>query len=461
MNTTRLYPRLHIDHAQVGAVSQAGGVLLTETIRVSGIDQALSGALARWKKPFARHDPAKVCLDLAVTLALGGDALSDIDVVRSEPGVYGQVASDATVSRLVKTLAKDAERSLAAISDARRAARAMVWAAAGAHAPDAGVSPTGHLIIDLNATLITAHSEKEHAAPTFKRGYGFHPLLAFVDHGDGGSGEPVAGILRPGNAGSNTATDHITVTREALSQLPDDLSHSQVLVRTDGAGGTKEFVAWLTGEGVSYSLGWTLPFVTTELYQGIDEESWEPAFNSDGDPRQGADAAEITNLVDLTGWPEGMRVIMRRERPHPGAQLRFEDVDGYRLTAFITNTPYGRLAELELQHRRRARCEDRIRNLKDTGIRNFPLQGFAQNQIWLQIVFLAAELTAWMGLLALTQETARTWEPKRLRYRLYTIPAQLARSGRKVVLHLSSRHPAAGLALDAMMRLRHLPSPAS
>lgn len=139
MNTTRLYPRLHIDHAQVGAVSQAGGFLLTETIRVSGIDQALSGALARWRKPFARHDPAKVCLDLVVTLALGGDALSDIDVVRSEPGVYGQVASDATVSRLVKTLAKDAERSLAAISDARRAARAMVWAAAGAHAPDAGV----------------------------------------------------------------------------------------------------------------------------------------------------------------------------------------------------------------------------------------------------------------------------------------------------------------------------------
>lgn len=461
MNATRLYPRPHVDHARIGAVSQAGGILLTETIRVSGIGELLSGALARWRKPFAVHDPAKVILDLALTLALGGDALSDIDVVREEPGLYGHVASDATVSRLMKTLAKDPEKSLAAISDARRAARAMAWVAAGAHAPDADVSQAGHLIIDLDATLITAHSEKEHAAPTFKRGYGFHPLLAFVDHGAGGSGEPVAGILRPGNAGSNTATDHISVTREALRQLPADLSPSQVLVRADGAGGTKEFVAWLTGEGVSYSLGWTLPFITTDLYRGLDEDTWEPAFNSDGVTREGADVAEITGQVDLTGWPAGMRVIMRRERPHPGAQLRFEDVDGYRLTAFITNTTYGRLAELELQHRRRARCEDRIRNLKDMGIRNFPLHGFTQNQIWLQIVFLAAELTAWMGLLALTGETARTWEPKRLRYRLYTIPAQLARTGRKVVLHLSSRHPEAGLALDALMRLRFLPSPAS
>lgn len=462
MNATSFYPRPHIDQTRVAAIGHAGGLLLTDTIRATSIAQALSSTLARWRKPFTRHDPAKILLDLAVSLSLGGDALSDIDLVRAEPAVYGRVASDSTVSRLMSRLGNDADLACQAISDARAVGRAHAWAAAGAHAPDAEVTPDAPLIVDLDATLITSHSEKEHAAPTYKRGYGFHPLLAFIDHGTGAAGEPVAGILRPGNAGANTADDHIEIVEEVLRQLPNDLPRDRVMIRTDGAGGTKAFLAFLTEQQLRYCVGYGLPFITTDLYRQIDEEAWEPALDAGGVPRHGADVTEITGLLPTgKGWPAGMRVVMRRELPHPGAQLRFEDVDGYRLTAFATNMTTGTLPRLELQHRERARCEDRIRCMKAAGLTNFPLQSFAQNQVWLQVVLLASEITAWMGLLALTMEQARVWEPKKLRYRLYAIPATIARSGRRTVMHFSHRHPEAGLVVDAITRLRMLPSPAT
>lgn len=441
------------------AVGQAGGVLLTDTVRAAGLDRELSTALAAWRKPFAVHDPGKIILDLAVSLALGGDALADVAVLRAEPGVYGRVASDATVSRLIATLAGDADAAVAAIGTARRAARAAAWRLAGPDAPDAAAVPASPVVIDLDATLVTAHSEKEHAKATFKRGFGFHPLLAFADHGPDGTGEMLAIALRPGNAGSNTATDHITVTADALAQLPDPPSGG-VLVRADGAGGTKAFVAWLAAHRLGYSVGFTLPFHTPELYRLIPEHDWEAALDSDEQPREGAAVTEVTGLLELEDWPEGMRVIVRRERPHPGAQLRFgDDVDGYRLTAFATNTTGNQLAVLELRHRRRARCEDRIRNAKDTGLRNLPLHGFDQNRIWCQIVALASEITAWMGLLGHPDTDARRWEPKRLRYRLFTIPATLARTGRRIVLHLSDRSRWVGIIIAAIGRLRALPAP--
>lgn len=315
------------------------------------------------------------------------------------------------------------------------------------------------LIIDLDATLITAHSEKERAASTFKRGFGFHPLCAFLDHGAAGSGEALAIKLRPGNAGSNTAADHIEVVTLALAQLPggNPRPGKKALIRADGAGGTREFTAWLTGRRLQYSVGFTLPFDTPDLYRLIPESVWTPAYDADGQAREGADVAELTGILNLKGWPAGMRVLVRRERPHPGAQLRFEDVDGYRLTAFATNTTRGQLADLELRHRRRARCEDRIRLAKDTGLRNLPLHGFDQNRIWCQLVALASELTAWMGLLAHPTSEARRWEPKRLRLRLFAIPAAIARTGRRVILHLSDRARWVDIAIAAISRLRALP----
>jgi hypothetical protein len=458
------YPRVNVDAAGSGVVSQAGGLTLIETVRASGIDRALSEALRSWRKPTAVHDPAKVLSDLAVTLAVGGDCLADVAVLRAEPGVYGRVASDPTVSRTIDALAADAPRALAAINTARAAARARVWTLAGSHAPDAGTGVDRPLVIDLDATLVTSHSDKESARPTFKRGYGFHPLCAFADHGADGTGEALAILLRPGNAGSNTAADHITVIRNALRQLP---AHRpgirpgrKVLIRTDSAGCTHDVLDFLAAQRLSYSVGFPLPGNTEQLLRLIPDTVWAPAYDGDGQIRDGAWVAELTGLLDLTGWPPGMRVIARKERPHPGAQLRITDADGMRVTAFATNTTRGQLADLELRHRRRARCEDRIRAAKDTGMMNLPLHDFDQNRIWCALVALASELTAWLQMLALVGHDARRWEPKRLRLRLFSAAGRLAVSGRRTVVHLARFGRWSGLLLHAITRLRALPGPA-
>ena len=451
--STGFYPRPVVDGHRGSAVCQAGGVLLTSTIRAAGLDAALHAALAPWRSSLARHDPAKVLLDLALTLALGGDACSDLAVVRAEPAVFGPVASDPTASRTIARLAGDVDKVLSAINTARAAARARVWAAAGANAPGHARDAAHPLVIDIDATLVTAHSEKQNAAPTFKRGFGFHPLCAFADHGPAGTGEPLAVLLRPGNAGSNTASDHLQVISEALAQVPGATRGKSILVRIDGAGGSHKVIEALTKRRLAYSVGFTLPDNTPDLLKLIPEDVWAPAYDAVDQVRDGAWVAELTDLLDLSGWPTGMRVIARKERPHPGAQLRFEDVDGMRITAFATNTTRGQLADLELRHRRRARCEDRIRLAKDTGLGNLPLHSFAANQIWCAIVALAAEITAWMQMLALHGHEARRWEPKTLRFKLFTIPATLARSGRRVRLHLAARAPFARLTLDGLVRL--------
>jgi hypothetical protein len=441
-------------------------MLLTSVIRASGLDRELSAALARWRRPAAVHDPAKVLPDLAVAAGLGGDCLADIAVLRAEPGVFGLVASDPTVSRAISALAADAPAALRAIHAARAAARRRAWELGGEHAPGAGITAASPLVIDIDATLVTAHSDKGLARPTFKHGYGRHPLWAFAGHGADGTGEPLAVLLRAGSAGSDTAADHITVIREALRQLPFHAASTsrrigrKVLIRIDGAGAAHEVVNYITARRMSFPVGFALPDNTPELLKLIPDSAWTPAYGSDGQVRDGAWVAELTGLLDLArnGWPNGMRVIARKERPHPGAQLRITDVDGRRVTAFATSTPTAgpgtQLPDLELRHRRRARCEDRIRAAKDTGLRNLPLHGFAQNQIWCAVVALACEITAWMQMLALHGHPARRWEPKRLRLRLLSAAGQLAASARTTTLHLSSRAPWTTLTLQALLRLR-------
>ncbi|NLT57186.1 MAG: IS1380 family transposase [Actinomycetales bacterium] len=461
-HSTRSYPLIHVDTARSGAVGQAGGVLLTRAAEITGLTAGLRAGLGRWRKPLAVHDPGKVVSDLALSLAVGGDCLADLATLRSEPGVYGHVASPATVSRTMSALAGDTRAALRAINQARATAREQAWALAGTDSPGHGACATDPLIVDIDATLVIAHSEKEHAAPTFKKSFGFHPLLAFCDHGPSGTGEPLAVLLRAGNAGSNTATDHITLTRDALAQLPGvnpSRPGKKILVRTDGAGGTKKFTRWLTRRRAQYSVGFTLPGHTPGLLKKIPQQVWAPAYDADGQVRPGADVAELTDLLDLTEWPPGMRVIARRERPHPGAQLRFDDVEGYRITAFATNTTKGQLADLELRHRRRARCEDRIRIAKDTGLTNLPLHGFDQNALWCHLVLMAAELTTWTQLLAFAGHPARRWEPKRLRHRIFTVPATLARTGRRVILHLKEDAPWAGLVMNGWTALTALAPP--
>ncbi|THJ64024.1 IS1380 family transposase [Arthrobacter echini] len=462
-NTTNLYPSVRVDSAGAGVMSQAGGLILTDTIRVSGLGTGFSDALEPWRKPFAVHDPGKILTDLALSLATGGDCLADVDRLRSQPQVYGPVASDPTVSRLITTLSTMApKKALAAINTVRATARAQVWMLAGEHSPLHGISRDAPLVVDLDATVVTSHSEKEHACPTWKKSFGFHPLAAFLDHGADGTGEPLAVLLRPGNAGSNTAKDHIQVTKDALQQLPKGFrSGRKVLIRTDSAGGTHEFLDWLTHprRNLSYSVGFPIHGAVEAVLPLVPKDAWNRAYNSDGVERDGAWVADITGMLDLTSWPAGMRVIVRKEVPHVGAQLRITDVDGMRYTALATNQEHGQLADLEVRHRLRARCEDRIRNAKDTGLANLPLHGFAGNTLWCHLVMLAAELMAWTQMLSLHTTRARRWEPKKLRARLFEIAGRVSFHARRFTVHLAATAPETPLLLTALQRLNALAPP--
>lgn len=417
-------------------ISSGGAVLLLKSAQVSGLAGGLSQAMDPWRSARSIHDPGKTVLDVALAIALGGDCAADTAVLRAQPEVFGAVASDPTISRLLDTMGADADAVIAAIAGARAAARAAVW---GRRCP---LPASGPVIVDLDATLIGAHSDKEGATPTFKRGFGFHPMMAFVDHGAGGTGEPLAAMLRPGRANANTAADQIAVLDAALAQLPTD-QRGRVLVRGDSGAGVQPLLWHIHTLGLGYSVGFTARQPVQDALAALPRQAWRAALDPDGKPRRGAQVAELTRWLPATliGWPPGMRIIARRERPHPGAQLHITDADGWRITVFATNTVGGRIADLEVRHRLRARAEDRIRGLKDTGMTNLPLHAFAKNRIWLEIACLAYELITWTQILAFGDQPARTWEPKRLRLRLFAVAARLVTTSRRRILRLSMRWP--------------------
>jgi hypothetical protein len=443
--------RVQVQCGSESLISSSGASLLVETARVSGLARELSQQLSPWRSARAVHDPGKVVLDLVMAIALGGDCLADLAVVRGQSELFGRAASDPTVCRSVEALAADTQAAVAAIRAARAVARERVWR----HRSPVG--EIGQVVIDVDATLIGAHSEKEQASPNFKRGFGFHPMLAFLDHGEGGTGEPLVAMLRPGKASANDAADQTAVLDAALAQLPDEV-RSRVLVRGDTGSGVQAFVHHVQDLGLEYSVGVYGRQPVLDALDALPRQAWRKAVDADGRPRQGAQVAELTRWLPATfaGWPEGMRVIARRERPHPGAQLRITDHQGWRITVFATNTKGGRLADLEVRHRLRARAEDRIRGLKDTGMTNLPLHAFDKNQIWLEIAQLAYELLTWTQLLAWTNQPARLWEPKRFRLRLLTVAGRLITTGRRHILRLSQRWPWADLVTGGHRRLAAL-----
>ena len=422
--------------------------MLLQTAAVSGLAAGLSRGLASWRPARSVHDPGKTVLDLAVTIALGGDCLADVAVLRAQPELFGAVASDPTISRLIEGLGDDSATVITAIRAARAGARAKVWAH---HRP---IPSTDQVVVDLDATLVGSHSEKEGATANFKRGFGFHPMLAFVDHGAGGTGEPLVGMLRPGRANANDAADQIAVLDAALAQLPEQ-ARSRVLVRGDTGSGVQPLLWHVHNLGLAYSVGVYARQPVQDALAALPQQAWRKALDVDGNPRDGAQVAELTRWLPATfvGWPPGMRVIARRERPYPGAQLRITDQAGWRITVFATNTRGGRLADLEVRHRLRARAEDRIRGLKDTGLTNLPLQAFAKNQIWLELAQLAAELLTWTQQRAGPDQAARPGEPKRLRLRLRAVAGRLLTTGRRRILRLSQRWPWTDLITSGHHRL--------
>lgn len=441
-----------LDPARESLVSSSGALLMQQTIRLAGLDRGLSQALSAWRRGRTVHDPGKVLLDVATAVALGGDCLSDVAAVRAQPALFGQVASDPTVSRLFAALASDVEVAVAAVRAARAAARAALWQRRRPLAGTPGRRSGGQVIVDIDATLVTAHSDKEHAEPTFKRGFGFAPMCAFVDHGEHGTGETLAIDLRPGKASPWNSADHIATLDNALAQLPEH-ERAQVLLRADTGACSKVFLHRVSDLGLQYSVGFQAQDTVKAAVEAIPEQAWRAALDGDDEPRDGAQVAELTAWMPIPtrssrpgpkDWPTGMRVIARRERPHPGAQLRLTDHNGWRITCFATNTrgPGWTLPVLEVRHRQRARCEDRIRAAKDTGLRNLPFYDYARNRIWAEVVALATDLLAWTQTLAWAEhEPARRWEPKRLRFRILAAAGRVVHTGRRRHLRLPRGWP--------------------
>ena len=425
MNRNLTRPRLKVSADGTNVVSHAGVRLLSDLADAVGLTGGLSIAMAPTKQRRRGHDRGHVLVDLAMSIADGGDAIADLAVLRNEPNLFGAVASDSTAWR---TLDAVDSAALKRIAVARAEARRQVWAA--------GADP-GFYVIDFDGTLVTAHSDKDGAAPNYKRGFGYHPLLAFLDATD----EALAGILRPGNAGSNTTADHVELLAMALAQLPVDPESVEVVARADSAALTHGFVDACRGAHVRFSIGHDLTEPIRNACLAIPPRRWQPAITADGsDEREGADVAEITDLVDLSRWPAGTRAIARREEPHPGAQLTFTDIDGHRFQVFVTDQTATDIAYLEALQRGRGRAEKLICNLKDTGLTNLPSAEFAINHAWLTIALIAHDLLAWCRVLTLDGDLARA-EPKRLRYCLLHAAGLIARTGRRTRLRLAAGWP--------------------
>ncbi|MFL6296992.1 MAG: IS1380 family transposase, partial [Actinomycetes bacterium] len=329
-----------------GLLSHAGAALVAEVADRLGLTSALDRALGDLFERCPKHSPGRVLRDLAVMLLDGGDALCDLATVRDQGALFGPVASDSTAFRLIERIAAE-PGALDAIRGARAEARARAWRR----------DARPRLVeIDLDATLLSAHSEKEGAAGNFKGGFGFHPMLAYLD----GTGEAVAGLLRPGNAGANTAADQIAVLDAALAQLPGKVAaRESILVRADSAGATHELLDFCRDGKLRFSVGFDLTEPIRTAILALAEDAWVPALTQNGEPRDdGAWVAEITDRLDLSAWPAGSRAIVRREIPHPGAQLSFSDCDGHRFQAILTDQPDTDIAYLEARHRGHARVED-------------------------------------------------------------------------------------------------------
>jgi hypothetical protein len=437
-NSTR--PRLWVTGDGRNVVAHAGARVLCDLADVVGLTDGLSAAMAPTKQRRRGHDRGRVLVDLAVMLADGGEAISDLGVLRDQPTLFGEVASVPTAWRALEAID---DTTLARIAVARAAARRAAWAA--------GADP-GFYVIDLDGTLVNSHSEKEHAAPTYKRGFGFHPLMAYLD----ATGEALAAKLRPGNAGSNTAADHVEVLDLALEQLPVDPHEHEIIARTDSAALTHGFIDACRARGVRFAVGHDLTAPIRTACISVPNSWWVPAITADGvDEREDAEVAEITDLIDLSRWPDGTRAIARRENPHPGAQLTFTDFEGRRYQVFITDLDDRDIAYLEALHRGRGRAEKRICDAKDTGLENLPSAHFAINSAWVQLVLVAQDLLAWTKLLCLNGELARA-EPKRLRHTLFHAAGIIVRSGRRNQLRIAAGWPWANQLVNAFTRARAL-----
>jgi len=422
-----------------GLSSRVGTALLALTAGRLGLMDGLCGALAGTRERRSAHDPGRVLCDLAVMAADGGSCVSDLAVLAGQGALFGNVASVPTARRVLLSIG---EEEIDRVRQARALARERAW--------NAGAGPD-RVILDFDATPISIHSEKELAAGHYKGGFGFNPLIATCAR------EVLAGVLRPGNAGANNASDHLRVLELALEQLPESALDGEILARSDSAGASHDFAGACRETRIRFSLGYPINGSVREQILALDESAWKPAVNHDGQPREGAWVTELTGLIDLPSWPSGTRLICRRERPHPGAQLTFTDLDGHRFQCFITDQDDHDIAALEALHRSHAEVEDRVKTLKATGAGHLPFHAFKANAAWLELALTAHDIMVWTQQLALDGEH-KISEPKRLRYRILHVAGQITHHARQSTLHLPADWPWAGAIVRAFKRLHALPA---
>jgi hypothetical protein len=318
------------------------------------------------------------------------------------------------------------------------------------------------MIWDFDSTLLNVSSEKEDAAATYKRGFGFNPLGAWCDN----TKEPLGAMLRPGNAAPGNTDDHLELLEQVVRSVPPEyaLGHEEdddpalvvhpILVRADSAGASHRFVQSLTDANFDYSIGFPISGSVRDALLLAQEEDWVRATELGGGIRDGAEVIELTEVIELKGWPESMRVICRRERPHPGAQLSLFDTHaGWRHTCFVTNTKSDDIAALELRHRGHARVEDRVRCWKACGLSNLPFDGFCANEAWVAVSVIAGALLAWSQMTCFDGALAKA-EPKTMRYRVLHVAAVLVHRGRDLIMRLDETWPWASELATAFARLR-------
>ncbi|HEY8295060.1 MAG TPA: IS1380 family transposase [Micrococcaceae bacterium] len=449
--STRVFPSVPVTFTGQSLVSHAGVKVLTEFMDALGFGALCEDRLGQFVPAGAKHRPGRLLGSLAAMLAAGGEHVSDLDILRVSPGVYGQLPSNATVSRFFERTVTNPELFGYGIETLTRELRSRVWEAAGSRNPALSATAADPLIIDLDATLVTSHSDKENVAGTYKGGYGFAPFIASVDYGSGhGAGEILACRLRPGNAGANSADDHIRVFETAVAQLPDGffndtgaLAGEKVLVRTDSAGASRKFLWYLHSQNVQFSVSYPVPAAKAHMVDWInDKKNWQPALDQAGTDRTDAWVINATDIIPLQDYPPGTNLFLRAEPLHPGAQPTLLDIDGHRVTAFLTNSPRWHGPFLDARHRARGRCENRIKTLKNTGLGKLPFFDFAANQAWASIAALASNFVAWLQLAALPDgDHAKAWDIKRWRYRLFATAGKIITRARKSYLLLPGTAP--------------------
>lgn len=451
-NSTR---RVRIEADGDGVVAHVGLHALGAFADRLGLGDALSARVPPAGERLPLHDRGKVLVQAMLMLAGGGESCADIEALRAQERLFGAVPSDSTLYRTFRQLG---QTTVAGVWEAMAEIRAQVWRRSSV------TNSAEPVVLDIDATLVEVHSEnKAGTAPTYKRGFGFHPMLCFAD----ATGEALAARLRPGNAGANTVVDHLAVLDDAVAQLPAEVAAGHrggdpadtagraVVVRTDSAGCTHGFVAGCRDRNIGFAVvarsNAQVTAAISRTFTEVGTGRWSPARRQDGEVRDRAQVAELTDLVDLSDWPEGTRLIVRREPLHPGAQQTLFPSAEFRYWGHYTDQA-GDPVTLDASIRAHAHVEGHIRRLKDSGLCRFPFADLDANRAWLAVVCFASDLVRWFQLLCLNGRLARA-EPKTLRWRLWHAPARLVRHARADIVRILEGWPDAAAIVAAHARI--------